>query len=173
MPIEIETRVMQLLSAIDGAYESIHAIEAMGSEAVTVVCEAALGSYPGIPSRSRKSAAALVGRLNHPQAQETLALLVRDSDPDIAIRAIRASGRNRRDDLVNDLGEMLSDGATPTLVAAEALKALAATGSPEAMEQIERYRRGDAKASAHRLSNVVRSVFRRIDAKPKRSEASP
>jgi HEAT repeat protein len=163
MPSSAEIQVMRMLSAIDGALDSAAAIEAMGSEAVTVVCEAALGSYPGLPSRGRKNAVALLGRLSHPQATETLPLLIHDADADIAIRAMRAAGRTGNKAVVADLADMLADGAVSALIAAEALKALAANGSAAAMKIVDGYRKLPLRTMKHRRSNVVRSVFRRID----------
>ena len=107
MPTEMESRMLQLLSAIEIERDAPQYIESLGNEAVTVICEAALGSYPGMRPKVRANAVVLVGRMNHPQALETMALLVSDPDPGIAIRAIRAAGRKRNTGLVEKIARVL------------------------------------------------------------------
>ena len=60
MPTDIEVRLMRLLNSIELRRGLAGEIEAMGTEAVTVVCDAALGTYVGQRPWIRNRAAALV-----------------------------------------------------------------------------------------------------------------
>ena len=162
MPTEAEVKVMNLLNAIEVPPSAGAQVEEWGNAAVTVVCEAALGSYLGLRQKVRTNAVALLGFMNHPQARETAALLVASPDPDVAIRAMRASGRQDNKAAVERLGELLERADAPPLLAAEALKALASIGGGEASAKVEAYVRSSRAAPAHRDSAVVRSVIDRM-----------
>jgi HEAT repeat protein len=159
MPTDIEIRVMKILTAIELTPASAETIKAMGNEAVTVVTEAALGTYPGLRPKVRTNAVGLLGWIDHPQATETLALLVHDPNPDIAIRAIRAAGRQRSEDAVGKLAQILTNPAATPILAAEAAKALHAIGSPQAMTTLTAYEAASPNQYPHRGSAVVRDVL--------------
>ncbi len=159
MPTENEVRVMQILNAIevpDGAGE---VIENWGNEAVTIVCETALGSYSGLHDKIRHNAVDLLGSLTHPQARETVLLLLSDSDPDISIRAMRAAPQQQNKAAVAQLGNVLKTRELPPLVAAEALRALVAFDSPEARSVVVAYAASNADEFPHRGSAVVARVL--------------
>lgn len=158
MPTEAETRVMQILSAIEVPPAAADLIESLGTEAVTVVCEAALGSYPGIREKVRTNAVSLLGMIDHPQARETVPLLVNDPNPDVAIRAMRAAGAQRNDDVVPRLDRLLSRPDAPPLLAAEAVKALIAVDSTAARASLTTYAEADSPP-AHRDSALVRRIL--------------
>ena len=161
MATDIEVRVMGLLSAIEVPDNVAELIEGLGTEAVTVACEAALGSYPGIRLKVRTNAAAAVGRMTHPQARETLAMLVTDESADVAIRAIRAAGRQRDDRLVGAVGSVLQRAATDPLVADEAVRALRTIGSEAANQQIAEYVAAAPERVPHRASALLRRALGR------------
>jgi hypothetical protein len=161
MPTETEIRVMKLLTAIELTPASADRIVEWGNEAVTVVCEAALGVYPGLRQKVRTNAVALLGWIDHPQAVETIPLLVTDPNPDVAIRAMRAAGRRQLDSVVEQLAGVLeSPEATPVL-AAEAAKALHAIGTPQAEAALNDYRSKSPSVLPHRGSRVVADVLER------------
>ena len=160
MPTEAEVRVMRLLSAIELTPATARRIEEMGTEAVTVVCEAALGSYPGIRPKVRTNAVSLLGWMEHPQARETIPLLVNDPNPDVAIRAMRAAGRQKNAAVVEPLGQVLQRPQTTILRAVEAAGALAAIGTPAAREHLSRYEAASPETYPHRASQAVNHLFR-------------
>ena len=155
MPTEIESRMFQLLRAIEIEDDAPQYIESLGNEAVTVICEAALGSYPGIRPKMRANAVVLAGRMSHPQALETIALLVSDPDPGIAIRAMRAAGRKRSADLVEKIARVLDQPMSGGLLAAEALDALLQIDTPEAQHRVKAYEAASATDLPHRRSPPV------------------
>src|SRR6266567_1847039 len=93
MPTQNEERVLDLLSAVDHApgVDPGKLIQSWGPDAVTVACEVALGSYPGLQRKVRTNAVAVLETINEPQALETVALLVKSPDSDVSIRALRAA----------------------------------------------------------------------------------
>ncbi|MDQ3956747.1 MAG: HEAT repeat domain-containing protein, partial [Actinomycetota bacterium] len=95
MPTPIETRVFKLLSAIEVPRRTAKVIENMGTEAVTVVSDAALGTYPDLRPKVRSTAVTVLGGMSHPQAREALLLLIHDPHPNLQIRAMRAAGRQK------------------------------------------------------------------------------
>ena len=116
MPTEIETRVMKVLTAIEIPPDVAQKIQSWGNEAVTVVCEAALGSYPGLRMKVRTNAVALLGHMTHPQAIETIQVLVNDPNSDVSIRAMRAAGRQKNEQVIDKLGQVLKKiESTPSL----------------------------------------------------------
>ena len=123
MPTEIELRVIRTLSAIEVADNAAETIEAWGNEAVTALCEIALGSFAGARNKVRTNAAGLLGSMRHPQARETLQMLVKDPNPDVSIRAIRATGRQQNTDAVKDLSLLLKKPDLSALFAAEVVSA--------------------------------------------------
>lgn len=160
MPTPIETEVMRLLTSVDvqPAVSAARIME-LGTPAVTVVCEAALGSYPGLRNKTRTNAVALLGWLAHPQAAETVALLVGDEDPDVAIRALRAAGRSGNQAAVARISALLTRPETPPVIAAEAVRSLSTVGSPNAVDAVETYRHVGENVLAHRGSTVVRTAL--------------
>lgn len=162
MPTEMETKVLRLLSAIEIPPNAGQIIESWGAEAVTVACEAALGDYPGLRTKIRTNAAALVGMMSHPQAREVLKLLLKDSNTDVRMRALRAAGRQKRDDLVPDIGEILEGPLVPQLIAAEAVKALKAIDTPSSQGILQNYLAKTPEAVPHRGSHAVTAVVKRL-----------
>lgn len=159
MPTEAEVQVMRLLSAIELTPATARRIEEMGNEAVTVVCEAALGTYPGIRPKVRTNAVSLLGYMEHPQARETIPLLVGDPDPDVAIRAMRAAGRQKNPTVVAPLGQVLSRAQTTELQAVEAAGALAKIDTPAAREHLSRYEAASPETYPHRASPMVSQLL--------------
>jgi len=156
MATQAETEVLRLLSAIEVEPEdAAKAVLDLGDEAVTVLCEAALGSFPGLRAKVRTNAVALLGWVKHPQAQEATRLLIRDPNPDVSIRALRAVGRQKNSTITHDLGRMLQNASLPPLVAAEVVKALIAIDSPESRKALSAYDIADPKALPHRGSELV------------------
>jgi HEAT repeat protein len=163
MPTENEVRVLKLLTQIDlSPSAAAEAILAWGPEAVTVLCEAALGQYPGLRLKVRTNATALLGWTVHPQTQETIDLLIRDPIPDVATRAIRAAGRTGRDVYVSRLEELLSQPATAPLLAAEAASALRRIGSAAAHDALDAYKAADPQRTPHRGSRAVAEVLEEL-----------
>ncbi|MFZ5638347.1 MAG: HEAT repeat domain-containing protein [Pseudomonadota bacterium] len=161
MPTENEIRVMKLLTAIEIPPDAADRVQSWGNEAVTVVVEAALGAYPGLRQKVRTNAVALLGGMTHPQAAEAVAMLIRDPNPDIAIRAMRAAGEQRNEEVVESLGEVLADPAATALLAAEAVKSLEAIGSARARASLDNYLQADPGRLHHRASRVVQDVIQR------------
>ena len=159
MPTENEVRVLKILSAIEIPSNAGQTIQSWGNEAVTVVCEAALGTYPGLRPKVRNNAVALLGWMDHPQAQETVPLLMNDSNTDVAIRAMRAAGRQKNENGVDKLAEMLDQKDTQPLLAAEAVSALLAVGSAGALATVTAYRSANPTDLPHRGSRAVISVL--------------
>lgn len=162
MPTEMETKVLRLLSAIEIPLNAGQIIESWGDEAVTVACEAALGDYPGLRTKIRTNAATLVGTMSHPQAREALRLLLKDANTDVRARALRAAGRQKRDDLVPDIGEMLETPGVPELIAAEAVKSLKVIDTPASRGVLQSYVAKTPKALPHRGSHAVTAVIKRL-----------
>lgn len=159
MPTEIEVSVMTLLSSIEIPRDAAKKIQDSGNEAVTVVCEAALGTYPGLRQKIRYNAVSLLGRMDHPQAKETIALLVNDPNPDVSIRAMRASGRQNNAQSVPKLGQILNKSESTPLVVAEAVKALLTIDSPEAVAVLQKYETASQDAYPHRKSAIVQDIL--------------
>ena len=136
-------------------------IQTLGNDAVTVLCDVALGTFPGLRPKVRTNAVALLGWVDHPQAAETLRLLVGDVNPDVKARALRAVGRKRDDVVVDDLGRMLREEALPPVIAAEVVKALLAIDSAAARVTLAEYEAADASRYPHRAAPVVRTYLHR------------
>jgi HEAT repeat protein len=162
MPTEMEIQVLEVLNAIEIPSGAAREIESWGNEAVTVVCEAALGTYPGLRSKVRYNAVSLLGKMDHPQAREAVPLLINDPDPDVAIRAMRAAGRQNSAEGVGRLGEILRRENAPPLLAAEAVKALSAIDSSQARTALEEYTGASPNALPHRGSPAVQAVLQRV-----------
>ena len=160
MPDETVVKVMKILSAIEIPPSAAPKIEEMGTQAVTVVCEVALGSYPGLRAKVRTNAVALLGWMKHPQAIETIALLVNDANSDVATRALRAAGRQKNDGVVDKIGEMLKKPTASPLIVAEGLKALLAIDSSKSRSVLEGYEKGSPNAAPHRDSPVVQNILK-------------
>jgi HEAT repeat protein len=160
MPTDVEVRVMRMLSAIEVPTNAAQLIEALGTEAVTVACEAALGSYPGLRPKVRTNAAAVVGRMTHPQARETLELLITDENPDVAIRGLRAAGRQKDDRLVTLIGTVLRRPTTDAFTADEAVRALRKIDSPAAQQQLDEYAGASPEKIPHRGSALIRHTLK-------------
>lgn len=159
MPTENEVRVLKILSAIEIPPTAGQTIQSWGNEAVTVVCEAALGTYPGLRPKVRNNAVALLGWMDHEQAQETVPLLLNDSNSDVAIRAMRAAGRQKNEAGIDKLAEMLNQKGTEPLLAAEAVSALLTIGGTEAAATVAAYRSANPADLPHRGSRAVISVL--------------
>ncbi|MEH6435699.1 HEAT repeat domain-containing protein [Massilia sp. DD77] len=159
MPTENEVRVLKILNAIEIPPTAGQTIQTWGNEAVTVVCEAALGTYPGLRSKVRNNAVALLGWMDHPQAQETVPLLLNDTNSDVAIRAMRAAGRQKNETGIEKLAGMLEQQGTQPLLAAEAVSALLAIGTPEAAATVASYRAANPADLPHRGSRAVIGVL--------------
>ena len=159
MATPIEVRVMEMLSAIEVPANAAEQIGAMGTEAVTVVCEAALGSYPGLRFKVRTNAASMVAKLDHPQAAETLSLLINDASADIAVRALRGVARRHAAQYVPEIAKVLRLSSTEPHAAAEAIQTLRSLGTPEARGVLEAYASAAVEQVPHRGSPVVRKVL--------------
>ena len=168
MPTEIESRVLEALSAIEIEPELARLIEEWGNEAVTVVCEAALGTYVGLRPKIRTNAIVLLGHMSHPQARETVPMLVNDSDRDVAIYAMRAAGRQRNEAVTEKLGRVLEASDSAPLLAAEAFNALTQIGSSAARSHVEAYSAASPEHLPHRASAAVNAVLRRAAAAAER-----
>jgi hypothetical protein len=161
MPTETEINVMKIISAIEIPTNAAKAIESMGTEAVTVLSEVALGTYPVFRTKIRSNAVALVGQLEHPQSIETMSLLVKDSNPDISIRAMRAAGRRKMGIVVDYIGGLLKKAETSPILAAEAANSLINIDSPAARTYLETYNTSDPNIYPHRGSTVVKEILRK------------
>lgn len=163
MSTETERRVLEMLGVVEPPPDAAEQIETMGSEAVNVACEAALGTYVELRPKIRTNAAAIVGGMNNQQARETLDLLVTDPTEDVAIRAIRAVGRRDEPELVQRVGLVLRRVDASPLLAAEAVNALAATPARDAAREVLReYRLMQGKgAPAHRRHALVEQALQR------------
>ena len=169
MPTQAEITLLQLLSAIEVEPQSVaKAIEGLGNEGVTVLCDVALGTFPGLRPKVRTNAVALLGYVDHPQAKETVHLLVKDPDPDVGIRALRAAGRRKEASLVPELAKMLQAASLSPLVAAEVVGALQAIDSPEAHSALADYGQADPGKVPHRAAPVVNTYLgTHLGARPK------
>lgn len=160
MPTPIETEVMRLLTSVDARPADLAArIMELGTPAVTVVCEAALGSYPGIRNKTRTNAVALLGWLPHPQAAEAVVMLVGNEDPDVASRAMRAAGRSANEAAIERIAAVLSRPETSPILAAEGVRSLATVGTPAANAVLESYRQAGEDILQHRGAAVVRTAL--------------
>src|SRR4051812_2793796 len=122
MPTENEIRVMTLLSSIELTSDAGSVVEKWGNDAVTVLCETALGTYSGIRRKVRTNAVAMLGGMKHPQAHETVLMLLNDDNPDISIRAMRAAGEQQNDAAVATLKTLMHSRDLSPLLAAEVVK---------------------------------------------------
>lgn len=159
MPTANEIRVLKLLSAIEIPPTAGQTIQSWGNEAVTIVCEAALGTYPGLRPKVRNNAVALLGWMDHQQAMETVPLLLTDANTDVSIRAMRAAGRQKNEASVDKLGQLLRRKEASPLLAAEALGALLAIDSDKARASVATYKAASPADLPHRGSRVVESVL--------------
>lgn len=159
MPTEIEIRVMKVLDAIEIPPDAAQKIQQWGNEAVTVVCEAALGTYPGLRPKVRNNAVALLGWMDHAQAIETIPLLVNDPNSDVSLRAMRAAGRQKNEQVIEKLNQILKKSESPPLTAAEAVKALMAIDSAKARARLEEYIASSSTAYPHRGNSVVEGIL--------------
>jgi HEAT repeat protein len=163
MPTETESRVLGVLTSIEIPPNAAQAIGNWGNEAVTVVCEAALGTYPGFRPKVRYNAVALLGQMSHPQATETIPLLINEPDPDVSIRAMRAAGRQKNERVVDTLEQILKRSESSPLIAAEAVSALSAIDSPKAQAILDEYITAAPDTYPHRGSAVVANVLEAHD----------
>jgi HEAT repeat protein len=155
MATENEVRVLDVLSGFEIPEGMGPVIEGWGTDAVTVVCEAALGTYSSVRPKVRYNAVAMLGAMSHPQAKETVHLLITDPSSDVSIRAMRAAAQQRNELAVDDLGRVLTKPDLPPVVAAEAVKALNAIGSTEARAALTRYAASTDEQSQHRRNPLV------------------
>lgn len=160
MPTENEIRVMKVLSAIEVPPEAAERIRSWGNEAVTVLVEAALGVYPGLRTKVRTNAVALLGVLDHPQASEAIPMLVSDPNTDVAVRAMRAAGEQKNESAAEAIAQLLSRADASPILASEAVKALLAIDSPSARSAVESYTQSSPQQYPHRGSRVVEDLIR-------------
>jgi HEAT repeat protein len=161
MPTEQEKQVLNLLSMVDytPGTDPGKLIESWGNEAVTVACEAALGSFPGLQRKVRTNAVAVLETIDTPQAKETVRMLVKDPDPDVSIRALRAAAGQKNPDVVTDLAKMLNTPTLTPLVAVEVVKALRGIDSTAARKALATYRESDSAKLPHRADALVKSYI--------------
>ena len=150
MASKIEQRVIEMLSMIELPDDAGKRLEHLGTPAVTVVCEAALDSYPGLRAKVRSNAIALLGSVSHPQARETLHLLVADTNRDIAAGAIRALAGQRDRTAIKRLAQLLSRGRLDPVLVTESVKGLLAIGTREAKAAVLAYEKASVEASKPR-----------------------
>jgi hypothetical protein len=89
-----------------------------------------------------------------------MSLLVKDPNPDIAIRAIRVAGRQKNEQLGDYIGGLLKRADTPPIVAAEAMKSLIAINSSATKTYLESFNSTDPNSYPHRGSAVVKEILR-------------
>jgi HEAT repeat protein len=156
MPTPAETTVLRLLSSIEIDSEATAAaILDLGNEGVTVLCEIALGTFPTLRPKMRLNAVSLLDAVNHPQARETMRMLLRDANQDVSVRAIRAAGRLRDPESVVELDRSLRQPTLSPIVAAETVRALTRIDSPNARQTLSAYEAADPSALPHRGAAVV------------------
>jgi hypothetical protein len=162
MPTETEKRVLNLLSSTDlpPGTDPGKLIESWGNEAVTVACEIAMGSYPGLQRKIRTNAVAMLETVDRTQARETIALLVSDPNPDVAIRALRAAAGQKNAAVVGSLRRLLQSPWSSPLVAAETVQALIAIGTPEARQTLNEYESVNPVIVPHRADELVTRFLR-------------
>ena len=160
MPTEAETRVLRLLAATEIPDNAGTLVEERGNADVTVLCEAALGAYAGLPFDRRLKAIYVLGQMNHVQAMESVPLLVGDPDMDVAVTAIRAAARQKNGAAGEVMGQRLANAATHPIVAAECVKALRAMNTAEAGRILERYESASPDSRSHRGSELVQKRLR-------------
>lgn len=161
MATEIETWVLNLLSAIEVPRNAPEQIESAGTEAINVACEAALGTYVGLRPKLRTNAAWVVGRMTSQQARETLMLLLNDPSDDVAIRAIRAIGKRNDPELEARAALTLQRPEANSLVVAEIVKSLGQSQNGKLILSEYRGQQGLA-ALPHRRSPVVERALRSV-----------
>jgi HEAT repeat protein len=159
---ETEAAVLRVLTAIELGPSTARAIEKLGPEAITALCEIALGTMPGLRKKARTNAVAMLGHIDQPQVRETLLLLVKDGDTGVSIRAMRASGKLKLDEVTPELATMLTKPGTPPLLAAEAVNALAAIDSTTSRAAVESYRKVQDERLSHRSSVTVTDALARL-----------
>jgi hypothetical protein len=160
MPTAAESTVLRTLSAIEVDGEAAAGvIQDLGNEGVTVLCEVALGTFPGLRAKIRANAVVVLASVNHPQAQEALHLLIRDPSPDFSIRALRAVARRKDLTVVAELGTLLRQATLPPLVAAETVLALRAFDSTDARQILDTYRLADPGRFPHRGAAAVQQAL--------------
>jgi hypothetical protein len=164
MSTENEKKVLNLLSAVDytPGTDPGKLIESWGNEAVTVVCDVALGTYPGLMRKVRTNAVAALETMSHPQAKETVRMLVKDTDSDVSIRALRAAAGQKNTATVKDMALMLQSSSLQPLVAVEVVKALSAIDTLDARTALAAYEAVDPEKFPHRADSLVSSYLRRI-----------
>jgi hypothetical protein len=163
MPTENEKKVLNLLSATDlvGVGDPGALIESWGNEAVTVACEIAMGSFPGLAKKVRTNAVAVLETVKKPQAMETISLLIKDPDSDIAIRAARAAAGQNNTEAISNMGTMLQRPTLVPLVAVELVKSLIKLDTADAKSVLSTYEQADATKLPHRANNLVRTYLLR------------
>jgi HEAT repeat protein len=97
--------------------------------------------------------------MTHQQARETVPLLLTDANTDVSIRAMRAAGRQKNEDGIDKLSQLLKQKESPPLLAAEALGALIAIDSDKARASVAAYKSANPADVPHRASKAVESVF--------------
>jgi len=164
MPTENEERVLDLLSAVDyvPGLDPGKLIQSWGRDAVTVACEVALGSYPGLQRKVRTNAVAVLETITEPQALETVTLLVKSPDSDVSIRALRAAAGQKNASVVKSIAQMVQSPSLEPLVAVEAVKALAAVDSADARTVLKAYAEADPEKFPHRANALVGSYLDRL-----------
>jgi len=161
MPTTAASTVLRMLSAIEVDSEAAaEVVQDLGNEGVTVLCELALGTFPGLRAKIRANAVVVLAWVSHPQARETLQLLIRDPSPDFSIRALRAVARRKDPTIVAELGTLLQQVTLPPLVAAETVVALQTFDSTDARQILDVYRLADPGRFPHRGAAAVQQALR-------------
>lgn len=97
--------------------------------------------------------------IDRPQARETVQLLVKDTDADISIRALRAAASQKNANAVGAMANILKSASLPPLVAAETVAALIAIDSSEARQAMQQYESADPVAYPHRGNDLVKQFL--------------
>ena len=156
MASDIEERVFRLLSATDYAQDSTPGklVKSWGEEAISALCNIALGGQRAVHTKVRTNAAGLLETMTHPQAMETARMLLFDPSLDIAVRALRATASQRNPDTVRDIQRLLIRPDLHPLLVVESMKALSGIGTAAARKALEAYRSSEV-GMHHRADPVV------------------
>jgi hypothetical protein len=156
MASDIEARVLRLLSATDFAQDSTPGklVESWGEEAISALCNIALGGQRAVQTKVRTNAAGLLETMTHPQAMETARMLLSDPSLDIAVRALRATASQRNPDTVRDIQRLLIRPDLHPLLVVESMKALSGIGTAAARKALKTYRSSEV-GMHHRADPVV------------------
>jgi hypothetical protein len=173
MTNEVEARVLRLLSVTDLAPESTpgRLVESWGEEAVSALCNIALGSQRAVLPKVRTNAVGLLETMTHPQAMETARMLLADPSPDVGVRALRATASQQNPDAVTDIQRLLTRLDLHPLLVVESMKALTGIGTAAARKALKAYRSSDVGVR-HRAHPIV-ARFMKSGRLPERDRPRP